>query len=206
LDKTALFSPALLQITDAKGNTYYGCDQEWFTTVWQRKAGCGPSTAANVFLYLLRRGRLSLPYEIRDKADFIRLMEEAWEYITPGQQGVHRSEQWAKGAEGFLRKYGAKDHCVRMDIPAVKAQRRDFAGFVRFIQEGLLSDCPVAFLNLSNGKLKNLDNWHWVTITGIFYEEGVFADVCDAGKEFSLDLSLWYETTALGGALAYLRR
>ena len=38
---------------------------------------------------------------------------------------------------------------------------------INFVRLGLDQDCPVAFLNLSNGRLTNLDSWHWVTITGL---------------------------------------
>ena len=35
-----------LTITGPQGETYQGGDQEWYRDLWQRRAGCGPTTAA----------------------------------------------------------------------------------------------------------------------------------------------------------------
>ena len=41
------------RIRDARtGQTWMGHDQEWYGTPWQRLAGCGPTTACNLFRYL----------------------------------------------------------------------------------------------------------------------------------------------------------
>lgn len=206
MEQTALRSPELLEITDGAGNIHYGCDQEWFGSSWQRMSGCGPCVASNIFLYLLRQKKLRLPYEITCKADFVRLMDAVWGFITPTQNGIYRSDQWAEGAEKFLRAHGSGFACLRLDIPSAKTKRPSFSRFVEFIKEGLVSDCPVAFLNLSNGKLKNLDAWHWVTIVSLQKGGNIHAGVYDAGAKLDIDLSLWYETTLLGGALVYLKQ
>lgn len=34
----------LFSVLDENTNkTYYGCDQEWYATQWQRRSGCGPT-------------------------------------------------------------------------------------------------------------------------------------------------------------------
>ena len=54
----------------------------------------------------------------------------------------------------------------------------------------------MAFLNLHNGKVRELDWWHWVTITAL--EDGR-ADLLDSGKALTIDFRLWYETTKRRG-------
>ena len=61
---------------------------------------------------------------------------------------------------------------------------------------GLECDCPVAFLNLDNGKIRRLDRWHWVTLIGL---DGDTASIVDNGEAFTMDLRLWYDTTKTRG-------
>ena len=61
---------------------------------------------------------------------------------------------------------------------------------------GLEEECPVAFLNLCRGKVKELDWWHWVTIIAM---EGDRVTILDSGREFDIDLALWYATTKKRG-------
>lgn len=201
-----LKSPEFLHIADETGNIHLGSDQEWFGTIWQRMAGCGPSVASNVLFYLYRQGRIKLPFPVENKADFIRLMEEVWQYVTPTQRGIYSAEIWTDGVSRFLQAHGILLSCQSLEISKVKKLRPNLNEAVRFIEEGLQAECPVAFLNLSNGKVKVLDSWHWVTIVAMGKNEqgGILAQVYDAGKMFEIDFSLWYRTTKLGGGLVYL--
>lgn len=71
-----------------------------------------------------------------------------------------------------------------------------------FVRRALERDCPVAFLNLHNGRVKELDYWHWVTITAL---EDTTAVILDSGSALRIDLRLWYETTKRrGGFVAAL--
>lgn len=202
----ALNSLEFLHIEDEIGNIHLGSNQEWYGTVWQRMAGCGPSVASNVILYLQREGRIEIPFHVESKTDFVRLMDEVWQYVTPTQHGVYSAEIWMDGVSRFMHAHGILLSCRSLDIPKTKKLRPKLNEAVRFIEEGLRSGCPVAFLNLSNGKVKNLDSWHWVTIVGIGKDEkgGILAQVCDAAKMFEIDFPLWYSTTKLGGGLVYL--
>ena len=78
-----------LHLTDGEGRLYYGADQEWFPLSWQRRAGCGPTTASQLLLYLGRSDPGSGVTAVTDKDGMVALMEEVWEYITPGIMGVH---------------------------------------------------------------------------------------------------------------------
>ena len=96
-----------------------------------------------------------------------------------------------------------------MDIPDKRMSRPALSSVVDFIAKGLDSDCPIAFLNLSNGKVSNLDRWHWVTIVGLETDQDnnhVSAQIFDGGKEFEIDLKLWYETTTLSGGFVFFEK
>ena len=41
-----LSHPEYLTLTGLDGTRYRGGDQEWYHDLWQRRAGCGPTTAA----------------------------------------------------------------------------------------------------------------------------------------------------------------
>jgi hypothetical protein len=207
-DIYSLTDPGRIHIADSEGKIWYGCDQEWFPSYWQRMAGCGPCVASNIILYLLRSGRIALPFGTHGKDDIIRLMQTAWEHVTPTARGLNTPELMKKGMEDFSNAHSFKLKCSLLNIPKKQAERPPFSEMAGFIAEGLASDSPVAFLNLSNGAVKNLDSWHWVTIVSLTWDrdnDSVFANVFDGEREMPIDLKLWYETTTLGGGFVYFR-
>ena len=71
----SLTHPERLTITGPQGETYQGGDQEWYRDLWQRRAGCGPTTAAALLSYLsqTRPGlRPMVPAAARTQAGFLR--------------------------------------------------------------------------------------------------------------------------------------
>ena len=96
-------------------------------------------------------------------------------------------------------------------LPGERADGHDYApaayqaGCRAFLAQALGRDCPVAFLNFSNGALKNLDSWHWVPLISMTEGERVLlCTILDEGEERVIDLDLWLDTTFLGGALVTL--
>jgi hypothetical protein len=92
------------------------------------------------------------------------------------------------------------------DVPKGKANTPELSEILEFLEGALVEDAPVAFLNLCNGKEKNLDRWHWVTIISLEYAENgkiIFVDILDEGTIKRIDLALWYKTTTLGGGFVY---
>jgi hypothetical protein len=78
---------------------------------------------------------------------------------------------------------------------------------LKFLEEALSKDSPIAFLNLCNGIEKNLECWHWVTIISLEYmenEEQTFVNILDDGQIKKIDLALWYNTTRKNGGFVYL--
>lgn len=187
--------------------TYYGANQEWYPKKWQRLSGCGPTVASHIFFYL-SQPPTTLEGENRamSKEDWVLLMEQMWRYVTPSLRGVHKTEMFYEPLLDYLKVKGLNAKYHVFDVPKEKSQRSNFAQLRSFLEEALLQDAPIAFLNLCNGEVKNLDRWHWVTIVSLnYFEEGDITKVqiMDAGRLITIDLALWYETTTLGGGFLY---
>lgn len=200
-----LLRPDYLHFSCPGSGVLFGCDQDWFRGFWQRKAGCGPCTGANLLLYLSRSGRLSLPMEITDRASFLILMERSWEYLTPGMKGLNSPYLMLEGLDAFLENLGSGMRSRALNIPTEEDRRPHFETAETFIRNGLLADSPVAFLNLSNGDVAQLESWHWVTVIGL---DGKGRDaelvIYDNGRQLRVSLSRWLSTTRRGGGFVYV--
>ena len=196
LIKNSIHNPEYLYIHDKGGTFAYGLDQEWYPMLWQRRAGCGPTTASTMMLYYQQRQN---PRQV-EKEEAILLMQQLWSLVTPGILGVHLLSQFTKGVGVFLPKlpYAMREQTLK--IPKAKEKRPSLAKVVDFLVASFEADSPVAFLNLSKGALSNLDEWHWVTLVAVEQEgEGVYATLYDAALTWKIDLGLWLETTTRGG-------
>ena len=83
-----------------------------------------------------------------------------------------------------------------LDVAALPGGARTYHKVSDFIEKALRRNQPVAFLNLSNGTLDNLDSWHWVTIVSL---RGDDAMIYDQGKARWVHLRQWLETSLMGG-------
>lgn len=205
----SISNPNLLSVTDALAQrSFFGGDQAWYADEWQRQAGCGPTCAANLTAYLaLTRPALHALYAgaVMDRAGFLRHMEDIFPYLQPGPMGLNRVEWFSDGVTAFAADRGI---ALTPHVFAVAGNRsvgRDPAGALSdFVAAGLSSDCPVAFLNLSRGREKNLQSWHWITIVSADVgENGLTARACDEGALREFDLRLWYLSTRMRGGLVY---
>jgi hypothetical protein len=198
----------LLELTYGDGVTRYGANQSWYEESFQRRAGCGPTSAAHLIWYLAgaHAGCAALCPAAggeRTKDNFLPLMQNLWTYVTPGPMGVNTTVIFTEGA----RRYGA-DRGVPIDaralpVPVFPSMRPDAKEAARFLTDALSKDLPVAFLNLSNGSLANLDSWHWVTFVA-FEPESFGALMYDNGNRQEIDLKEWLGTTLLGGGFVVL--
>ncbi|MEE0067218.1 MAG: hypothetical protein UEY11_08400 [Evtepia gabavorous] len=204
----SLTHPERLTITGPQGETYQGGDQEWYRDLWQRRAGCGPTTAAALLSYLsqTRPGlRPMAPAAARTQAGFLRYMEALWPYVTPGARGLDKPESLVLGCRSFALSRGCRLQGQVLEIPAQREARPSLDQCRQFVAQCLDRDCPVAFLNFSHGALKNLDSWHWVPLTAMTEGESVLlCTILDEGEARVIDLALWWETSSLGGALVGL--
>lgn len=196
----------LFRIADeVTGGIHYGADQEWYRTMLQRLSGCGPSTAANILFYLFRRSEERAPDTPPiSKRDYVAHMEDVWQYVTPSTRGIPSAEMLCEGVVKYTK---AKDISIALnyiDIPKSVSLRPTFGDVLAFVGKALNDDTPVAFLNLNNGEIKQLDSWHWVTIISLDYEpdgSAAFADILDAGQIKRIDFATWFRSTTLGGGL-----
>lgn len=205
----ALSQPESLHFINEDGSVDFGCDQEWYGSSWQRMAGCGPTVAATMLLYMHKVQGLPLALSVNNKTDCIKLMESVWHHVTPTSKGVYLLEQLSDGVLDFANKNGIALKSFSLNVPKNVRERPSISSITGFISAGLRHDCPVAFLNLSNGKVLNLDEWHWVTIVSLEVEDHsqeIKALMYDGAKQTEIDLKLWSETTLLGGGFVYFTK
>ncbi len=202
----SLTRPEVLTLIGPGGETYRGGDQEWYPDLWQRRAGCGPTTAAALLAYLSQtRPALAplCPLAGGTRTGFAQYMQALWPYVTPGARGLDKPESLVLGCRSFALSRGCRLEGEILKIPRRREDRPTPAACRDFLLRALDNDCPVAFLNYSNGSLPNLDSWHWVPLIALTEgEEVLLCTVLDEGEEKVIDLALWLETTLLGGALA----
>ena len=197
-------------IDEAKREISYGCNQVWYHGYWQCRAGCGPTTATNLYIYLSQKSPefLSTRNSMRSKADSLALMEEIWHYVKPSFRGVNTLRMFYEPFARYLKKKGLAASYQYFEVKPDYKSSEILAGMLLFIKEALEQDVPLAFLNLCNGEEQNLDRWHWVTIIGLEFSEDndqVFVTFLDEGVTKTINLALWYHTTSLGGGLVCFR-
>lgn len=205
--KKTLPNVAHLEIL-APDEVHTGGSQEWYPGRRHRMSGCGPTAASNLIWYLTRSCADMQPLcDIGngDQAHFLALMQEMFTFVTPGIGGVHSSRLFVNGVIRYSEAHGVALTAQVLDIPKKRRCRPSLEQMREFILTALHSDTPVAFLNLSNGTLRNLDAWHWVTILSL-EPDTMIAGISDLGRTLDVDLQTWRKTSLLGGALIYLRR
>lgn len=201
--------PELLTVTDQEtGRSFFGGSQSWYADEWHRRAGCGPTCASNVLAYLALAHpglRALYAYPEMNLADFARHMEEVYKFVTPGFRGLNRVEMYSEGITEFARSRGISLTPHVFAAPSnAKRNRPPVTEFAAFAQAGLAADCPVGFLNLTRGRVKNIQGWHWITVTAADAgENSLIAIASDEGRQISFDLRLWYLTTRMDGGLVY---
>jgi len=200
-----LAAPEALNVKGNDGKIYTGGSQEWYTDSWHIKAGCGPTVASNLIWYIeSRQPELKLcRREDGGQGSFVELMDEMITFITPTLRGVNTPAIFYEGFIGYGEKRGVKFVPHVLEIPCKASKRPEPDVICEFILAALQADSPVAFLNLSNGTLKNLENWHWVTVIAL-EPDSMATDICDQGNVLTIDLGEWLRTTMLGGALVYM--
>ena len=203
--KFSLSHEEYLRVTDASsGNTYCGSDQDWYETEGQRLRGCGPSAAANILYYIYRKRNPNCC--AKDKASLLIQMEEAWKYITPRTNGIISTSIFQKKVEAYAAAHDETFQYFTLDVPESREHRPKVIEVIHFLEKGLALDVPIAFLNLHNGKESRLERWHWVTVVSLEHgpnEEDAKAIICDEGLCKEIDISLWLNTSALGGGFIY---
>ena len=201
--KVTLANPCMMNITGSQGEIYIGGSQEWYLDHWQRISGCGPTTASNLIWYMARPKPAESSHKNGGFVHYMELHHEMFSFVTPGMQGVNSSSIFTEGLENYGRKHDLQITPHVIEIPGKPYTRPDTSEVRDFIVAALNSNAPAAFLNLSNGTLTNLANWHWVTVLAI-EPDTMATDICDQGAPLTIDLAEWLRTSMLGGALVYI--
>ena len=180
---------------------YYGGNQEWYQTLFQKKAGCGPTTASTIIMYESKK--------YYTKNEFISLMNTMWKYITPTLMGLNKIEYYEEGFNKFVKENNINlSEKVVLNISKNFDERPTIKELYEYLDSAIKKDHPVAFLNLDNGSEKNLDEWHWVAIAGIKFdekEENLYATIVDEGVLKNINLSLWINTSKRDGGFIYFK-
>lgn len=204
-----LTHPEYFTILAPDGRAFRGAVQDWYPTAWQRRAGCGPTTAAVLLSYLARThpalASLGPQGDPETTAGFLPYMEELWRYATPGPQGLKEAEHLTLACRSFALSRGCRLREAILPIPRAGQGARPTPAQCRsFLEDALGRDCPVAFLNYDEGDVTELDGWHWVPLVAVAPGDDVPCTVLDEGREKNSPFARWVETTRLGGALAVL--
>ena len=204
----SISNPDLLMVLDEDTQEIcHGCNQKWYTTMWRRLSGCGPTVAANLIFYLYQTHFTArLREKSLTKKNCIKLMDDIWKFVTPTISGVSNTKMFYEAVLSYAKSEGLNIACEFLDLPKHKSGRPGFSEVLIFLENALRKDAPVAFLNLCNGAEKSLEEWHWVTIISLEVIEEqtqVFVDILDDGQIAKIDLSLWYNTTIRGGGFVY---
>jgi hypothetical protein len=195
-------------IRDASGHSYYGGDQEWFGShkEYHKEAACGATTCANVLGYLAQtRSEFAgiAPYDLHGKDGFLTFMKAVYPFVRPGLIGIMPAD-FTRGAEEYAQTRGVEVAFDMLTVPAASSKRPSTDAMYRFLDMALADDLPVAFLNLSGGRVKNLDNYHWVTLAGLDGAAGI-CRIVDNGRLLDVDLKKWLRRSVLGGAFVVVK-
>ena len=197
--RVSISHPEWMDIAGPGGAVTHGADQDWYPDPWQRRAGCGPTAAALIFSYLSQLGEPWAPLypeRLMERTAFTAHMVRVWDYVTPRCHGLSQPEWMAEGMAACAASRGVSLSPAFFAFPGARTKRPPWEAVEGFVRRSLERDCPVAFLNLHNGVVKELDWWHWVTVTAL--EDGR-ADILDSGNRLTIDLRLWYATTRRRG-------
>jgi len=199
--------PDWLQIQIEK-KIVYGYNQNWYPTSFQKTRGCGPTVASMLLLYLNQRERKHLSYQGHNIAAITQVLEDVWSFVTPGWLlGLNSTRKFRKGVERLVEHYGLDWQCHTLSIAARTSRRASLQETVKFLEEGIASDCPIAFLNLHKGHVTAFDSWHWIVLVSLLYDENqnrYIATCYDAGCPITFDLGLWLDSSRLGGGFVYI--
>lgn len=206
-NKITLTKPDIFKIR--KGNILIdGPNQIWYSKRFQKMAGCGPTSFSNIVWYLSQtkeKYKSLCTYDGTTYEGFLKLMEDIWQYVTPGLMGVRNVKIFEEGVVKYGRDKGIPLSCQTFEVPDQKyLKETDIEDAFDFIEQALIEDLPVAFLNLSNGQLTNLESWHWVTIWKVDREKGSVS-ILDQSRIEEIDLNLWMSTTSKGGGFVVVR-
>lgn len=200
--KVTIRHPELVAIDGADGKIYFGGKTQWLPEEMRQLRG-GAVAAAEMISYLAATrddlGDLYPPRTRRTQAEFETLMERVWEAIAPGDGAPLTLSGFVDGLNAFAKRAGHQLVFNELDIRGHRPSADRCQGF---IDDAMVRDTPVAFLNRIHGEdgeiLRN-----WSLIVG---QVGNRVILADDGVQRPIDFRLWHDTTSLGGGLVFAMR
>lgn len=194
---TAIRHPEWLTL-EVDGKPHLGFNQEWYPQERQRIAGCGPTAGADLMAYVETK-EWKVPTKTRDEA--LKKMLAVWPYATPRMHGLYKSVWLRDGLRKYMNDHGLRGEVENLSIPALHFLAPSAKKVAAFIEEGLASDCPLAFLNLHSGTEPIPYHWHWMLLVAMEEKENGKHEVTlwDYGVEVKFCLEGWLKTTKFGG-------
>lgn len=194
-----------LQVKTENEKISLGYNQEWFGTDWQRLAGCGPTTATQIINYISCRDGYVEALQLRNKHCVMQTMEQVFPYVKPRRAGLYKTRWMKEGLEKYVQDRNWNYEVKMLRIYPFAIMRPSEKDVAKFILDGILSDCPIAFLNRHKGHEEGLDTWHWVPIIAIEERDGkYFAFVYDDEQMKEFSINDWLKDSVLGGGFVYL--
>lgn len=196
-----------LDVNDSKtkGGISYGFSQEWYKDAYQVLAGCGATVATTILIYYEQCKK----FKKLEIEDVLPKMEELWNYLLPIKgKGLNSTKLFYDGIEKYFKdkNIDVKYNYINIDIK----NKILLDKVVAYLENEILNNRPVAFLNLCNGQESTLDKWHWVTVYEIFKEKNLegkeeyFLNILDDKEIKKINLTLWYDTiTDNGGFVTF---
>ena len=139
----SISNPGLFKVLNqATDESHYGCDQEWYSTEWQRLSGCGPTVASNIIYYLTHKGQASAAeQDIVCKSECSALMEEVWKYVTPTTEGIPATKILIEAMLSYVKSKGLNFEYRFLDLPKDKDRRPALSEVLNFLVERFIKRC-----------------------------------------------------------------
>jgi len=137
-----------------------------------------------------------------NKPGYLEFMKKIYAFFHPRAGGL-MVDAFVEGVSALSDEYGLPLKAESLPVTIMRSKRPSKDAVSLFIRESLASDIPVAFLILSAGCEKALENWHWVTIMA-YDGEGESARIIDNGNVIHADIGAWLDSSIMGGSFVRL--
>ncbi|WP_069876623.1 hypothetical protein [Fusibacter sp. 3D3] len=88
IEKSLKSPETFYRVEERSEKCFYGCEQEWYHSDWQKQSGCGPTTACNLLSYM-EASSLSSKKQISISKEYgLFRMQESWEHVTLTENGI----------------------------------------------------------------------------------------------------------------------
>lgn len=200
--KVTIRHPELVAIDGSDGKIYFGGRTQWLPEEMRQLRG-GAVAAAEMISYLAATrddlGDLYPPRTRRTQAEFEALMARIWAAIAPEEGVALTLTSFVNGLNAYAERAG--HHLVFNEL-GISGHRPSADRCQGFIEDAMVRDTPVAFLNRIHGDNGEILR-NWSLIVG---QAGNRVILADDGIQRPIDFRLWHDTTSLGGALVFVTR